>query len=66
MRRSRKKSTNLNESVIKLKDGKNPTPGSADEAEVIVQTAEKLGMQLTKNRKDVLDIVKDHLLRVNI
>lgn len=37
-----------------------------EEARIIVETAEQLGLQLTRNKGEILEIVKDRLLKGNI
>lgn len=55
---------NLNRNVIKLNHEKVIILGSK-EAAIIIETTEKLGIQLTRNKEEVLRIVNDQLLNEN-
>lgn len=43
-----------------------PKEGSQEEAQRIVEVAEQLGLQLAKNRREVVEVITDQLLEGNI
>lgn len=57
------KSVNLEISLV-IRGG--PKKGSQEEAQRIVEVAEQLGLQLAKDRKEVVEVVTDQLLEGNI